>query len=388
MKGGGGGQQSPNDQISNFFWIICIVAGAILLTWWLKREWIVTPVFQFRIYESYLLEFVAAGWVKFTQFLPWLHLPVPHVNELANMRDYMTTTPVEYVKFPVFSYVNYQVGDWTRYPVMLVLVILALFVYFGHASNRFQKHYSMNQLRKQESQNWPQITPVLSLDLLKEDLDQGPWAMAKVPLDFCKEHDMLTIGEGEDNKMVWKLKAEPAYRVFALQTGAPWRGIHALPIHIKALMVIFLARALRQRDVASRFLKQIALSAGHGKLDFTGVEEQLQSYQDAKPLKWLENRHAYVGTLLASLLEMARIDGVLASAEFLWLKPVDRRTWYMLNSVGRQTAVVEVAGLFAHWHAEKKLKRPLKNPMVKEAVNALDEEVQRILYIPESEKWQ
>ena len=59
------------------------------------------------------------------------------------------------------------------------------------------------------------------------------------------------------------------------------------------------------------------------------------------------------GILIASLLEMARIDGVLASAEFLWLKPVDRRMWYMLNCVGRQTAVAEIAGLFAHWQAEK-----------------------------------
>lgn len=387
MKGGGGGGQQPGDQISSFFWIICLFAGAILLTWWLKRDWIVVPVFQLRIYESYLLEFFAKGWLEFTHLAPWLHLPQPNIKEISNIRNYMVSEPVSSVRFPVFAYINEQLGDWTRFPAMAILAFLSIFVYFRHTSHRFQKEYSMDQLRKQESQNWPQITPVLSLDLLKEDLDIGPWAMAQVPLDFCKQHDMLLIGEGEDSKMVWKLKAEPAHRVFSLQLGAPWRGVQALPIHTKALMVIFIARALRQRDVASRFLKQIASSAGHGKLDFSGVDEQLQLYHDAKPLKWLESRHAYVGTLIASLLEMARIDGVLASAEFLWLKPVDRRMWYMLNSVGRQTAVVEVAGLFAHWHAEKKLKRSLKNPMVKEAVNALDEEVQKILYIPETEKW-
>jgi len=387
MKGGGGGQQQAGDQISSFFWVICIFVGAILLIWWLKREWIVMPVFQFRIYESYLLEFFANGWIKFTRLVPWLYLPAPNVSELTNIREYMLTTPTTFVKFSVFAYVNDQVGVWMRYPSMVILGFLAFFVYFRHTSHRFQKEYTMDQLKKQESQNWPHITPVLSIDLLKEDLDTGPWAMAKIPIDFCKERDMLTVGEGEDNKLVWKLKMEPAYRVFALQVGASWRGMQALPIHLKALTVIFLARALRERDVANRFLTQIAASAGHGKLDFTGVDEQLKLYQDAKPIKWLEKRHAYVGSLLASLLEMSRIDGVLASAEFLWLKPVDRRMWYMLNSVGRQTAVVEVAGLFAHWHAEKKLNRPLKNPMVKEAVHGLDEEVQKILYVPEGEKW-
>ncbi len=387
MKGGGGGQQ-PGDQISSFFWVICIFAGVILVTWWLKREWIVYPIFHFRIYESYLLEFVAIAWNNFTHLLPWLHLPNLNAKEMSAMREYMLTTPVEYVYFPAFAQINFAMGQWTRFPAMLILGVSALFIYFRHTGRLFQKEYSMDQLRKQESQNWPQITPVISLDLLKEDIEEGPWAMAKVPLSFCKEHDMLYVGDGEDNKLVWKLKPEPAYRVFALQVGAPWRGAQALPIHLKALMVIFLGRALRQREIANRFLKQIAASAGHGKLDFSGVEEQLEKYLDCKPLKWLEKRHAYAGSLMASLLEIARVDGVLASAEFLWLKPVDRKMWYMFNSVGRQTAVAEVAGLFAHWQAEKKLNQPLKNPMVKEAVRGLDEEVQKILYISESDKWQ
>lgn len=387
MKGGGG-QQQPSDQITNFFWMVALAVGVVLFIWWLKRDWIVVPILGFRAYEALFLIWIAQGWDRLAELIPWLHLPVMNKHELSNIREYIQTTPVSYVKFEVFAFINQQVGKLFRFPAMLILGLMAVFIFFRHTGNRFQREYSMNDLKKQESQNWPQITPVLSLDLLKEDLDEGPWAMAKTPLDFCKEHDMLVIGEGEDNKLVWKLKAEPAYRIFALQLGAPWRGPKKLPIHLQALLVIFLGRALRQREVANRFLKQIASSAGHGKLDFTGVEEQLEKYQDAKPLKWLEQRHAYVGTLIASLLEMARIDGVLASAEFLWLKPVDRRMWYMLNSVGRQTAVVEVAGLFAHWHAEKKLKRPLKNPVVKEAVNGLDDEVQKVLYIPESEKWQ
>ncbi len=61
MRGGGGGGQQAGDQISSFFWVICIFAGVIILIWWLKREWIVMPVFEFRIYETYLLEFIANG---------------------------------------------------------------------------------------------------------------------------------------------------------------------------------------------------------------------------------------------------------------------------------------------------------------------------------------
>src|SRR5262249_47727793 len=150
-----------------------------------------------------------------------------------------------------------------------------------------------------------------------------------------------------------------------LQLGPTWSGVHKLPIEIKALAVIFIARALREREIADNFLTQIAQSAASGRLNFVGVEKQLENYANSKPIKWLETRHAYVYTLMASLLELARTDGVLASAEFLWVKPVNRRLWYILNSVGRTTAVVEVSGVYAHWLAEKQLGQSIKTPMVK-----------------------
>jgi intracellular multiplication protein IcmP len=90
---------------------------------------------------------------------------------------------------------------------------------------------------------------------------------------------------------------------------------------------------------------------------------------------------------MASLLEMARSEGVLATAEFLWLKPLDRKMWYMLNSVGRQTATVEIAGAFAHWKTEMKVKRPLRTPAVLSAANALKESVSQILYVGKEESW-
>jgi intracellular multiplication protein IcmP len=85
-------------------------------------------------------------------------------------------------------------------------------------------------------------------------------------------------------------------------------------------------------------------------------------------------------TVMASMLEAARLDGVLSSAEFLWLKPIDRQLWFMLNSVGRWTAVVEVGGPFAHWLAEKEIGRPIKTPLVDQATKALEIAMQEIVY--------
>ena len=96
--------------------------------------------------------------------------------------------------------------------------------------------------------------------------------------------------------------------------------------------------------------------------------------------------HAYVLTTMASMLEAAREDGVQASADFLWLKPLDRRMWYMLNTVGRQTPFAEVAGPFSHWTAEKEMGRKLLVPMVEEATNALDIALKEIIYRPDEKE--
>lgn len=151
--------------------------------------------------------------------------------------------------------------------------------------------------------------------------------------------------------------------------------------------MFFSAKAQRQSDLAKELLEQIAASSVSGKLNFTTIEELALKCENSKLMKWIEARHAYVYSFMATLLQQARLDGVLASAEFLWLKPLDRRLWYVLNSIGRQTVVVEVAGPFAHWLAEKKLKRPLRTPVVSEAVHALEHSVQEILYIDESQRW-
>jgi intracellular multiplication protein IcmP len=68
------------------------------------------------------------------------------------------------------------------------------------------------------------------------------------------------------------------------------------------------------------------------------------------------------------------------------LKPYDRRLWYTLNTVGRQTPFPEVAGIFAHWVAERDMGRKLMVPMVEEATTALEVALTEIIYKPDEEK--
>ncbi|MCH9644794.1 MAG: type IVB secretion system coupling complex protein DotM/IcmP [Gammaproteobacteria bacterium] len=376
-------QQNATDQTANFFWVLVMIIGAMLLVWWLARQYIVIPIYTLRHVEINMIIWFASIWDPVAHAL---HLPAIDLANLEKLQAFMTTSDPKLVEFKDFSVINSYVGAWIRYPVALVLLILSGAVFLQGGNTRFRHKYNMQKLKKVGVENWPEIAPVLSLDLVKQDIETGPWAMAKLPLHFGKEHDLVHVIE-KDQRKVWSLNRAPAQQAFTMQLGPLWQGVDVLPIHIKALIIIFIARAQRERAVASKLLKQIAASAASGKLDFSGVEEYIRKYKHSKIIKWLEGRHAYVYTLLATMLEIARVDGVLATAEFLWLKPVDRRLWYVLNSVGRQTSVVEVSGPYSHWLAEKKVGRALKTPMVKAAVDALEDSMLNTLFVPEEDSW-
>lgn len=375
--------QSPSDQTTNFFWLLVLILLAGLSIWFFAREWFITPIFWVRLYEVELIKFVITNLSSVNNFL---HIPLPSLDDLLKSQSYILQIEPDKVKWEDFVQVNTYVGNLVRFPVAFILVVIGMIVYFRHGQLRFRQSHTMQTLKDIGSQNWPEITPVLSLDLVKEDIEKGPWAMAKTPLQYAEMHNIAQVTEMNKIK-VWTAEKGTASRLFSLQLGPLWQGVDALPIHAKALAVIFVARAVRDRDIAHKFLNQISASAGGGKLDFTGVEEALQKYKTSKVIRWVEKRHAYVNTFMATLLQVGRSDGVLATAEFLWLKPVDRRLWYTLNSVGRQTSVVEVAGIFAHWLAERRIERPLKTPMVKQAVAALQTALEDTLYVAAGEKW-
>ncbi|EKE24676.1 MAG: IcmP [uncultured bacterium] len=162
-----------------------------------------------------------------------------------------------------------------------------------------------------------------------------------------------------------------------------WQGTQYLQPHIKGLFAAFAARLNADSVSAAKLIKQFNLSCRLKNIDMRHVDEILKKYENTKLVQRITQKHAYVYTVMASMLEGAREDGVQASADFLWLKPVDRRLWYVLNNVGRQTAFVEIAGAFAHWKAEKEAGIKLLTPMVEEATKALEIVLKEIVYKPD-----
>ncbi len=383
MQKGGGQNSDAND--SALLWGPIVAAVLCLVLWFFFKKQIVESIFLIKSYEMSFIIYIID---PVTKFLNFLHLPAPNFVKLHMVRDLMRNPDISAVDLSNFvDAINYS-GLYFRFVTIIVLIVLALVLFLFPSSSRFHKVYNMQNLRKLESQNWPQITPVLSRDLVNEDINEGPWAMALNPIDFCFKNNILSEDEAKRSGNL-SIAHGVANKVFVMQLGALFTGVRNTPIYVRAIFVILASAAAYDRDTMDKVIRQISASATTtGNLDFTGIDELVTKFEQEKFVKWLNPRHAYLTTWLSSLLSLARNSGVVATSEFLWLKAVDRRLWYTLNSVGRNTPFCETAGIHAHWLAERKVGRALKTPMVKQAVLGLEIAMSEIAYTSEDSEWQ
>lgn len=366
-----GGGASQEDIGNNFLWATAAGFIFILVLWFIFKPQLVHFFLSLKLYESKLMAL----------FMPTRMAAVQ--SKLLNLMQQAREVDVQ-----TLYDAGHLVGVWYRIPIVLIFLVFAAVVYTGNSTRVFRNIYNMKSFVKAESVNWPQISPIIDLDLVKQDIDKGAWAMALTPMQFAKRNKLIDeVVRQNSESTSWKdretieavLKKGEATRVFTMQLGALWQGIEKLPPHIRALFAVFAARLNADSKIANELLMQFARTAAL-KIDYTGVDDLLKKHYNTKSVQQIVQSHAYVYTVLASMLQGAREDGVQATADFLWLKPVDRRLWYTLNVVGRQTPFVEVAGIFAHWTAEREAGRRLLVPMVEEATKALERALREVVY--------
>lgn len=377
MKGGGGGgqQQSPPDQALDLFLIVALISAAVLLSWYYFSTKIVRLIFSVRLAEAKALLGVLEFLDEASDFID------PETMALLSLKSsisYMSTvSPSAVTAYDLYA-VSTRFGQSLSLPAVLIGGVGVIYILFFHRYSRFKQVYDMSSLSRQEQVNWPQISCVVGKNLVAANILEGEWRMSQQPLAFAKQNGLL-LHDTINGQTVAKLDRIKAKSVFCNQMGPLWSGLEGLPPYVLALFAIFCAKAEGDGAGARNLIRQIAASAGKGSLDFGGTRMLLFKHVRSKAVGRAVSPHAYLYTVMASMLELARSDGVMASSEFLWLKPLDRKLWYMLSNVGRRTAFVEVAAPYGHWLVEKRLRRPLKVPQIDQAVEALDIALSNIL---------
>ena len=355
-------------------WISLLVFLTGFFVWKVGHQYIVNFVFFVNIWEGKLINLFLRN------------------QDLANQIRLMESVPTESIDWSTLVSMTKDVGDYMRYPIILILLTFAVWLYKSNVTLRFKRAHNMNTLRAQEQFNWPAIMPIVKEDLVSQDVNQGPWAMALTPMEFARKYKLLRKDDALlDNpipgqEMTAAVRKGDAKRVFTMQLGPYWDGFEHCSPQAYAMAAVFMARMNRDRDSANLILHTLDKTFVAGKPDFSVAKPIMKKYQNTELVQEVVAKHAYVLTVLASLIAAARDDGVVPSSEFLWLKPVDRRLWYMLNCIGRQTPYAEVAGPFAHWKAEKVMGRRSLVPMIDEAIRALEIAIKEIKLNPKQMK--
>lgn len=272
-----------------------------------------------------------------------------------------------------------------RWPIGLGLLGGAYWAFFRSPRSLFVGGLDLEQLIALQSRVWRTITPMTRVNPAAStrrpgaipDKLEGTWQEALSPREWCSYYQV------DANDEIDPVRARDA---FAKQLGPRFTSIADMPFYYRALAAAFITYGERRGDEAAVLLGDIAVCWWPDGLKQTPELEQqvakiIDSERGKKIIDVLSRRHGvWANVLLVGLLDWARErTGVIAPADWTWLRPVDRSLWYALHglsppevvSVSRTAKLVEAAGTLAHFEAERAYGYAVVDPQVDAAVAAL-----------------
>jgi len=291
--------------------------------------------------------------------------------------------PAEKLGFSHMSYFAALAMQPLKYPIVALLLGGALWCYFLGPDTQYREKLGLDGLIQRQSKNFPAISPFVDFNPSNQPVrppgspvpaELPPFAEALGPEEWLAYYEN-PMPDG-------KVDQEAAAEAFTRQLGAKWRGPAKLKPYQQVMLAAFCLKAARKRDAADHMLGRLAQCWHHKKgLNLRKERKLVKEAQKILRDKGISgstlancNQHAYVTTaLLRGLLTAREEGGVLAPAQFVWLRGYDREMWYPLNNLGRQSFHMEALGAMAHFKAERRTSRPIPVPKVQDAVQVITE---------------
>lgn len=387
-------QQGDTDitELLGPFILVGIVIGMFVAMW--------------TMYHTVILEglFLAVHWLaKAMQYVDFLY-PDRIGNHLGNWAETLNQAdPGRY-------------GFWDAVLMMDTIAHTLLFVLLpwviwrvweirkAYRINRFVRKFDLKRLAQANIAHNPGLRPVLQENLLKQPINEGPWAVNRPPVDWALMHRLVyaqsagTIvnklhgllgnkGNAEakskrkyitgwsEKKMAWsaqerrrvmpspwqcRLDIERTDQVLTEQLGGHWGGFDRLDRFercVAALLLLVIAKdATKARELAlqlgNSFRRLDRRKRHRPTLDDRGVDKIIAKHADHPTVRRVLERHAFKNTAFVGLLNEATNKGVFIANEFLWLKPVNRTLFFSLLQYGGDRPFTEATGVWAHYQEE------------------------------------
>jgi intracellular multiplication protein IcmP len=388
--------QKPNepDAMWTMIWLLVVVGLAAGVFWYVFRVPILEGLRWLRLGELWVVGLFSHQQDRCFSWLLRSHTGPPDVSStMAKLAydcfgtEFMGSLPSE-KRLEYFSLTGASMAAveriatiYIRWPLAVVFAIVAVYIMFFSPRNKFKTRHTIESFIKTQAKMWPVISPIVDFNPIKSSAripgsevpDKLPlFAEALSPEEWISWH-RIPVSNGVVDR-------EAARRALLLQLGPRWNGLDGQAPYFRALFAAFALKGAQKREESDEFLGDVSLcwtaKAGFHLTPKVAAEVKKIIHDPEIGGKALEEaaRHAYRTTAMLGVLRWARsMGGVLAPAQFLWLRGTDRHLWYALNNLGRRSFHAEGMGAMAHFMAEQAAKKPLPIPRVDTAVVTLNQ---------------
>jgi intracellular multiplication protein IcmP len=296
------------------------------------------------------------------------------------------------VKFPQLLRLAREVGRFFLLPSIGAVLALAAVCASRAGAKRFSRSLDLEALMREQLRSFRTPSAFARRRLGLVDIDPGK----PRPADRALTRAEWIERWATDDKGAFLEAAARAE--LTRQLGVAGRDPKDAPPRVRCLLAAFALHRAGRHDEAQRYLGDLSAALGMttSKEGRTGPDRAL-AFPAAlveRADHWLDDRvlrfplaetmgaHGFTTTATMSALLAARMEGgVLAPAEFGFLKLVDRRLWYALHSLGypadmfdpllHPTPLVEAIGARDHWAAERIAGTPLRVASIENALAAV-----------------
>lgn len=357
------------------FLILAFIAVICYVIWYVFKYQLIQFVLWVREAELLLLSSVFGG--GHLTDVPGLNAPI----SFDYLRKYLTTLNPRDVTLEHVRVLTYVTMHYLKWPFGALLSIITLWCMFKGPTSLYRRNLGLEGLIQEQAKTFQSITPFTKFNpsTMKFRAPGSP-VPAELPLFSEALSPVEWIAFNRVPMPDGNLDEYAAEKAFSRQLIGPWKGALNQKDYIKILLAAFCLKANRKRNEADAMLGRVAscwdhqkgLQLSHDRALLKEAKKILKNKKLSENFHKRINKHAFITTAIIAGLEQARQEGgVLAPAQFVWLRGYDRSLWYALNNLGRQAFHMEAIGSMAHYRAEKQVQRPIPKPRVRDAVVAL-----------------
>jgi len=283
-----------------------------------------------------------------------------------------------------------NIGTEFLYPAMALVLGLAALSFFRAGNARFTRAFDLDKLMAEQAKTSRSTAAFVGRNLTLSGVRAGDPRPADPALHVSEWIAKYAQKDG-------RFHEASARRELVRQLGAEWKGRSSASPTVRCMLAAFALHGVQRRNEAAGLLGLLSEGLPTDKTDSGDGPEKPLAFDpktlavadrvlaETKAAVWvieIMDAHHFTTPGLMSVLNAARLrSGVLAPAQFAFLKLVDRRLWYALHALGFESDGVidhphpsqriEAIGARAHWAAEHAVGAPIPTPEFGAAIAAI-----------------